>query len=152
MSVTVITKRIEFDAGHRVPDHASKCRSPHGHRYVVEVAVSGVVADRPGDPENGMVKDFAFIKELLVEHVHDPWDHAFLIAEHDEAMLRALVDGWADNTEAPWKVAIVPVVPTVENLTELVYVKLAAPVALAGAYLDSVTMWETPTCSATYRA
>lgn len=26
------TRRLEFDAGHRVPLHESKCKNPHGHR------------------------------------------------------------------------------------------------------------------------
>ncbi|HCX34237.1 MAG TPA: 6-carboxytetrahydropterin synthase QueD, partial [Rhodocyclaceae bacterium] len=27
-----ITRRLEFDAGHRIPDHLSRCRHLHGHR------------------------------------------------------------------------------------------------------------------------
>lgn len=29
----LITRRLEFDAGHRIPDHQSQCRYLHGHRY-----------------------------------------------------------------------------------------------------------------------
>ena len=36
-----ITRRLEFDAGHRIPDHASQCRHLHGHRYALEVTLSG---------------------------------------------------------------------------------------------------------------
>ena len=35
------TRRIEWDMGHRVPEHGGKCRTPHGHRYVAEVTVRG---------------------------------------------------------------------------------------------------------------
>ena len=30
------TRRIEFDAAHRILNHESKCKMLHGHRYVVE--------------------------------------------------------------------------------------------------------------------
>ena len=32
-----VTRRLEFDAGHRIPDHRSQCRNLHGHRYVLEI-------------------------------------------------------------------------------------------------------------------
>lgn len=148
---TTITKRIEFDAGHRVPDHASKCRSPHGHRYAVIAEVSGLVVDEPGNPENGMVKDFGFIKDLLTRHVHDPWDHAFLVADSDRLMCQQLNVGRGPNDEAPWKVVRLAVVPTAENLAALIFQVLTPEVACHGATLEAITVWETPTCSATYR-
>jgi 6-pyruvoyltetrahydropterin/6-carboxytetrahydropterin synthase len=43
-----ITRRLEFDAGHRIPDHASQCRHLHGHRYALEITLSG--RDHPGRP------------------------------------------------------------------------------------------------------
>ena len=38
-----ITRRLEFDAGHRVYQHESKCNHVHGHRYVVEVEATGTL-------------------------------------------------------------------------------------------------------------
>ena len=49
-----ITRRLEFDAGHRIPDHASQCRHLHGHRYVIEISLSGNIIDKAGDAANGM--------------------------------------------------------------------------------------------------
>ncbi|MFZ8988336.1 MAG: 6-carboxytetrahydropterin synthase, partial [Methylophilaceae bacterium] len=37
----IITSRMEFDAGHRIPNHKSSCRNLHGHRYAIEVSLSG---------------------------------------------------------------------------------------------------------------
>ena len=45
----LITRRLEFDAGHRIPDHKSQCRHLHGHRYVIEITLSGQVIDKAGD-------------------------------------------------------------------------------------------------------
>ena len=59
-----ITRRLEFDAGHRIPDHASQCRHLHGHRYALEITLSGVTINRDGSPVNGMVMDFSQVKEL----------------------------------------------------------------------------------------
>ncbi|MDP2056292.1 MAG: 6-carboxytetrahydropterin synthase, partial [Thiobacillus sp.] len=36
----LITRRLEFDAGHRIPNHASQCRHLHGHRYALEITLS----------------------------------------------------------------------------------------------------------------
>ena len=38
-----ITTRLEFDAGHRIPCHKSQCRNLHGHRYAMEITLSGDV-------------------------------------------------------------------------------------------------------------
>ncbi|MHB8760606.1 MAG: 6-pyruvoyl trahydropterin synthase family protein, partial [Thiobacillus sp.] len=36
----LITRRLEFDAGHRIPNHGSQCRHLHGHRYALEITLS----------------------------------------------------------------------------------------------------------------
>ncbi len=51
----LITRRLEFDAGHRIPDHKSQCRHLHGHRYAIEITLSGSVIDKAGDAANGAV-------------------------------------------------------------------------------------------------
>ena len=50
-----ITRRLEFDAGHRIPDHRSQCRNLHGHRYVLEITLCGDVVQAPGESDNGML-------------------------------------------------------------------------------------------------
>ena len=40
-----ITTRLEFDAGHRIPNHKSNCKNLHGHRYAIEVTVTGPIHD-----------------------------------------------------------------------------------------------------------
>ena len=58
----LITRRLEFDAGHRIPDHQSQCRHLHGHRYVIEITLAGDVINTRGRPDNGMVMDFSEVK------------------------------------------------------------------------------------------
>ncbi len=32
-----ITRRLEFDSGHHIPNHDGQCRHLHGHCYAIEV-------------------------------------------------------------------------------------------------------------------
>src|SRR4051812_43978566 len=82
-----ITRRLEFDAGHRIPYHDSQCRHLHGHRYAIEVTVSGAVITTDRDPELGMVADFAGVKTVMNEVIVGPWDHAFLAYGEDRSVL-----------------------------------------------------------------
>jgi 6-pyruvoyltetrahydropterin/6-carboxytetrahydropterin synthase len=142
--VITITKRIEFDAGHRVPDHASKCRNPHGHRYELEVEVGGEVIDEAGNPQNGMVIDFAALKQVMLDEIDARWDHAFLIYEDDAEMqfFRA----------ASWKVDVLPFVPTAENLVRIAAMRMLVPLKAHGIELVSCRLWETRSCSAVWHA
>ena len=67
----LVTSRLEFDAGHRIPDHQSQCRHLHGHRYAIEVTLSGEIIKADGLPVNGMVMDFADVKRIAKAHVVD---------------------------------------------------------------------------------
>ena len=53
-----ITRRLEFDAGHRIPNHQSQCRHLHGHRYALEITLAGGVIYAPGPPAPGIVMEF----------------------------------------------------------------------------------------------
>jgi 6-pyruvoyltetrahydropterin/6-carboxytetrahydropterin synthase len=135
-----ITKEIEFDAGHRVPLHESKCRNPHGHRYRIVAHVEGELITE--GPESGMVRDFSIIKELLTTVVHDRFDHGFIVAESDANMRTAL------DADVTWKVIVVPFFPTAENLAKAIYEDLQAE-GLSG--LRQIDVWETPTSCAKYQ-
>ncbi len=110
-----ITKRIEFDYGHRIPFHSSKCRSPHGHRAVVDITLEGGVKPIRGQSDDGMVLDFSEVKKLVMEQIHDIWDHAFLIWEQD----RPLIDFLLGNKD--WKIVPLEFIPTAENLSQHIF-------------------------------
>ncbi|MDG1445657.1 MAG: 6-carboxytetrahydropterin synthase, partial [Methylophilaceae bacterium] len=50
-----ITTRLEFDSGHRIPNHNSQCRNLHGHRYVIEITLNGDIVQNEQTSEDGMV-------------------------------------------------------------------------------------------------
>ena len=70
----LIEKHIEFDMGHRVPTHTSKCSNLHGHRYRVLAGCSAEQLVEEGG-ETGMVMDFGRIKQILTVNIHDLFDH-----------------------------------------------------------------------------
>lgn len=136
-----ITRRLEFDAGHRIPNHASQCRHLHGHRYAIEITLSGEIVCTTGAADEGMVMDFSAVKAIANSVLVEQWDHAFLVYQGD----RAVVDFLASLPGH--KTVVLPVVPTAENLAAEAFRVLAA--AYRGTYghqlrLHRVRLYETP--------
>ncbi|GAB5605802.1 6-carboxytetrahydropterin synthase QueD [Sideroxyarcus sp. TK5] len=136
-----ITRRLEFDAGHRIPNHNSQCRHLHGHRYAIEITLSGEVITTEGVSEQGMVMDFSDVKRIAKEQVVDAWDHAFIVYRNDKTVLEFL------GTLPGHKTVVLDVVPTAENLARVAFD------LLDGAYqdiygnhlrLERVRLYETP--------
>lgn len=145
----IISKEIQFDAGHRIPNHESKCRNPHGHRYkvVAEVYADTVRSDE-GSSEEGMVMDFGFLKELLTDHVHDIFDHGFVYYKKDR-QIKQFLEEYGELFG--WKVIKFPLIPTAENFAKWIFSTLDARVhnkTDGFAKLQSITVWETPTSMA----
>jgi len=138
-----ITRRLEFDAGHRIAHHTSLCRHLHGHRYAIEVTVSGDVIATAKDPEQGMVTDFSGIKSIVQQHVVAPWDHAFLVDAHDKT-----VRGFLDSLPGH-RTVVLDAPPTAEHLALTAYrILVPAFAAVYGARLcvEQVRLYETPNC------
>jgi len=137
----LITRRLEFDAGHRIPNHNSQCRHLHGHRYVLEITLSGGVIDTVGTSEQGMVMDFSEVKSIANEILVNQWDHAFLVYQGDHAVVNFLA------SIPDHKTVILNVIPTAENLaTEAFRILDAAYLDTYGNHLrlERVRIYETP--------
>jgi 6-pyruvoyltetrahydropterin/6-carboxytetrahydropterin synthase len=138
-----ITRKLEFDAGHRIPDHKSQCRNLHGHRYTLEITLVGAVIEEEGASDNGMIMDFSDIKALAKQHLVDVWDHAFLVYDKDEAV-KTFLASLPDH-----KTVIINRIPTVENLARTAFDILKA-VYLdrfgTGLHLQKLVLHETPNC------
>ena len=87
---TTIRRFIETDTGHRVPNHKSKCKHLHGHRYRWEVEIEGDVVGDEGVSEEGMLIDFSDVAAILTQQIHDVVDHAFIVYSSDKEALSAL--------------------------------------------------------------
>ena len=137
----LITRRLEFDAGHRIPNHTSQCRHLHGHRYAIEITLAGETIRTEGATEQGMVMDFSDMKTIARAVLIDHWDHAFLVYRGDQAVTRFLAS-LPDH-----KTVVLPVVPTAENLAaEAFRILDAAYVDTYGNQLrlQRVRLYETP--------
>lgn len=148
-----ISKEIQFDAGHRVPNHGGQCRNPHGHRYRVEAMCSGRIIDRPGDPAEGMLVDFKDLKTLLTEHVHDVLDHGFIVYNDDHRMIKMLENDADQNPNDLFKVIVFPYIPTAENIARWIWGELVDRIETqytSDLWLSCVKVWETPTSMAMY--
>ena len=138
-----ITRKLEFDAGHRIPDHRSQCRNLHGHRYVLEITLQGELVETEGAPDRGMVMDFADVKALAMEHLVNKWDHAFIVYARDE-VVRSFLETMADH-----KTVVLDRIPTVENLAAEAF-RILSDVYNdhygVDLKLKRVRLYETPNC------
>jgi len=73
-----ITRRLEFDYGHRILRHESACKHLHGHRGVADITITA-----PGLDSEGRVVDFGVIKGEIGAWIDENWDHNMLLNEHD---------------------------------------------------------------------
>ena len=142
-----IVKIIQWDMGHRVLHHRSICKGLHGHRYKAEICVSGDIVMESGVSEEGMVVDFADIKNISKEFIHDKLDHAFMVWEKDEELISFF------NNSTGHKPVIVPFTPTAENVAKYIFDVLSPTIIDSygnGLHLSSVKVWETPSSCAIY--
>jgi 6-pyruvoyltetrahydropterin/6-carboxytetrahydropterin synthase len=159
-----ITREIAIDAGHRIPNHHSKCRNLHGHRYVIQATLHGDVATSGSVEGMAGGMDFGFLKEEMLKTIDAGCDHALILYEKDPLLEKLLqIDVWtpemntqgyciflADQTICG-KIYVIDRVPTAENLAFHWYGRLA-PRVLArsngAAWLMKLRVYETTNCYA----
>ena len=78
MPYATIAKQFAFDAAHSLPNSDGPCRRLHGHTYHVTVVARGQTQLLDGRAEEGMVVDFARIKEVFKRRIEARCDHQFL--------------------------------------------------------------------------
>lgn len=134
-----ITIRVEFDMGHRLPNHGGLCRNLHGHRYALELTLSGGVSNVAGAPDEGMVMDFGPVKELCRAYLKSR-DHMFYVHHLDE---------FAPVLENLPGVVLCPYVPTAENIAAHLLEQLRDSVSRLpnnmGTLVTRLRLYETPT-------
>lgn len=145
---TRIRRWVETDTGHRVPNHKSKCRNMHGHRYRWEVELEGEIVSESGSSDEGMLMDFSDVSEILMKHIHDVVDHAFIVYVGDEEALNALSKMYDGH-----RTVIVPFIPTAENLAKWAFEQVEKHISSAygnALQLHSFHVRETPKSWATW--
>lgn len=139
------TRRLEWDAMHRVPGHEGKCKAFHGHRYVAELTCSAPQLDGLG-----RVIDFGVLKDVVGRWIDDTWDHTAILMRADpDPAVQQIVES---NRKYGRPVYHLDGAPTAENIAaELARVaqQLLRDTQIA---IVEVRVWETPNCSATWAA
>lgn len=144
-----IYKTIEWDMGHRIPNHRSQCRHLHGHRYRLEVCLQGKLIDKANNSSEGMVMDFSEVKTILDREVKVVCDHAFMVWKNDNKLIKF----FKENPDM--KHVVVPFIPTAEEICCWLFNKLNKCFKdkfRTGLKLGKVIVWETPTSKASYSA
>jgi 6-pyruvoyltetrahydropterin/6-carboxytetrahydropterin synthase len=128
MPAVTVTRRLQFNAAHRVHNPAlsdqendqlfGKCNNPnwHGHNYTLDVSVRGDVDER-----TGYVIDLGKLKKLVEERAVNLIDHKNL--NLDVAFMRG-------------------VIPTSENIIVAIWRQLDE--AIRPGKLVRLVLWETP--------
>ena len=142
----LITKTIEIDMGHRVPNHKSKCKNFHGHRYKVEVGVDDKILSNKGDSSEGMVIDFGDLKDIMMKVIDEKCDHGFMMYKDDEFAK----DFKKYFEQEDQKIIFVPFIPTAENISKYWYFQLKEELKKVDIKIHHVKVWETPTSTALY--
>ena len=134
-----ITRKIEFDAAHRVMNHESKCSTIHGHRYVVEIT-----ATAPDLDKIGRVIDFSVLKQKIGTWLDENWDHNAIVYCDDVETIVALK--MMPRKKEPW---IASWNPTAENMAWYL-LDYRCPALMTGTDVEviKVKVWETPNCFA----
>ena len=71
----IISRKIELDYGHTLPNSFSFCNQLHGHRGTVVATVEGKIIDRKGDLQEDMVMDFKLLNDIMVQYVNNWADY-----------------------------------------------------------------------------
>jgi 6-pyruvoyltetrahydropterin/6-carboxytetrahydropterin synthase len=128
MPLVTVTRRLHFNAAHRVHNPAlsdeenarlfGKCNNPngHGHNYILDVSVRG-----PIDARSGYVIDLSVLKRIVEERVVSRIDHRHINLDVD------FMSG---------------VIPTSENIIVAIWHELRP--AVHPGQLVRLVLWETP--------
>ena len=128
MPLATVTRRLSFNAAHRVHNAAlsdeenarlfGKCNNPngHGHNYTLDVSVRG-----PIDERTGYVIDLGVLRQVVEERVVNRIDHKHLNLDVD--FMRG-------------------VNPTSENIVVAIWRELEP--AVRPGTLVRLVLWETP--------
>lgn len=136
---TQAVRIIKFDAGHRVVNHESKCRTLHGHEYKVEVFAEADALDTLG-----RVIDFSVIKQIVGSWIDEYLDHNMILSDKDPDL------HLLQQCSGMKKPFIVPFNPTAENLAAFIYFKGNDLLSETNVKITKIKLWETSNCYVEY--
>ena len=140
-----VTKEFPFEMAHVLSNYDGPCKNVHGHSYRLFVTLSGLPADDPENPKNGMVIDFSDLKKIVRKEIVDIFDHSVVLSDRIDKEKAEMFKKMFGNT------VLVSYQPTCENLVSdfAARIKLHIP---EGVNLHSLKLYETATSFAEWYA
>lgn len=142
-----ITRKGNFDSGHRVMNERMKCFNIHGHTYLYELTFKFKNME-----EIGYAIDFKEIKRVFGQWIDDLLDHGMILNPKDTE----LIDTTKKLESKLWLMSLNGkdeyCNPTVENIAKEIF--LAMEILTSVLYIDvnlglqikKVKIYETPNC------
>lgn len=148
-----ITRKGNFDSGHRVMNERMKCFNVHGHTYVYEITF-----EFDNMLEIGYAIDFKEIKRVFAQWIDDDLDHGMILNPQDADLIHVTKNLgsklWLMSLNGLGQYCN----PSVENIATEVYLALEILTDTlyggdgTGLRVYEVKINETPNCSTTVRA
>ena len=130
------TRRIEFDAAHRILNHESKCKMLHGHRYALEASFLAKELD-----DLGRVIDFGIVREVLGTWIDENLDHNTILSIKDKKLGQKIAE------ETGQKIYYLESNPTAENIAKHILTEICPKLfANKNVKCVGVKLYETPNC------
>lgn len=135
------TRRIEFDAAHRIINHESKCKMLHGHRYALEATFAAKELNNNELDNLGRVIDFGEIRRVLGSWIDDNLDHNTILSIKDQK----LGENISDLTGQ--KIYYMDETPTAENIARHIFRDICPKLfAEKNVKCVAIKLYETPNC------
>jgi 6-pyruvoyltetrahydropterin/6-carboxytetrahydropterin synthase len=142
-----ISRKGNFDSGHRVMNERMKCFNIHGHTYLYELTFSFENME-----EIGYAIDFKEIKRVFCQWIDDILDHGMILNPHDTKLIETTKDYgtkmWLMSLNGKYAYCN----PSVENIAKEVFLAMEILTnqlyqnAPTGLEIYDVTIYETPNC------
>jgi 6-pyruvoyltetrahydropterin/6-carboxytetrahydropterin synthase len=147
MKVQYITRKGNFDSGHRVMNEFMKCYNIHGHTYLYELTFSFENME-----EIGYAIDFKEIKRVFCQWIDDVVDHGMILNPKDELLIQTTKEYgtklWLMSLNGKGNYCN----PSVENIAKEIFLamdilsKTLYGTAPTGLKIHNVKIYETPNC------
>ena len=146
--VQYISRKGNFDSGHRVMNEFMKCFNIHGHTYLYELTFSFENME-----EIGYALDFKEIKRVFCQWIDDILDHGMILNPKDDLLIRTTQEYgtklWLMSLNGEREYCN----PSVENIAKEVFLAMDIlsdtlyAKAPTGLKIHKVQIYETPNCS-----
>jgi 6-pyruvoyltetrahydropterin/6-carboxytetrahydropterin synthase len=135
-SIIRVTREFTFEMAHVLWNYDGPCRNVHGHSYRLFVTISGIPINDIRNPKNGMVIDFADLKNIVQKEIISVFDHAVSVSKDFDREKLELFKETFGNT------VILDYQPTCENLVADLAQRIKK-LLTSGVQLHSLKLYET---------